>query len=72
MYTKMEVDFLRDDTDTVHHYESQGQKRKGQFEQGMEALSQMDRIKQVNYCTRAHMIILLGWSLVGVNQLWNS
>ena len=51
MYTKMEVDFLRDDTDTVHHYESQGQKRKGQFEQGMEALSQMDRIKQVNSCT---------------------
>ena len=50
MYTKMEVNFLRDDTDTVHHYESQGQKRKGQFEQGMEALSQMDRIKQVCSC----------------------
>ena len=50
MYTKMEVNFLRDDTDTVHHYESQGQKRKGQFEQGMEALSQMDRIKQVYSC----------------------
>lgn len=39
--------FLTDSTDTVHHYESQGKTSKGQFEQGMEALSQMDRIKQV-------------------------
>eukprot|EP00088_Acartia_fossae_P067970 TRINITY_DN8536_c0_g1_i3.p1 TRINITY_DN8536_c0_g1~~TRINITY_DN8536_c0_g1_i3.p1 ORF type:complete len:408 (-),score=107.34 TRINITY_DN8536_c0_g1_i3:577-1800(-) len=41
------IEFLLDEKDTVHHYESQGKKRAGQFEQGMEALSQMDRVQQV-------------------------
>jgi len=46
-YKKNKIEFLLDEKDTVHFYESKGKKRAGQFEQGMEALSQMDRIKQV-------------------------
>jgi len=46
-YKKNKIEFILDEKDTVHFYESQGRKRAGQFEQGMEALSQMDRIKQV-------------------------
>jgi len=47
MYKRLEVEFLVEAADTVHHYEAQARESKGQFEQGMEALSQMDRIKQV-------------------------
>ena len=40
--------FLTDETDTVHHYESQAKTdTKDTMEHGMEALSKMDRIKQV-------------------------
>ncbi|XP_023334766.1 putative E3 ubiquitin-protein ligase UBR7 [Eurytemora carolleeae] len=46
-YTQHNISFLLDNTDTVHYYESQGLSEKGQFEQGMEVLSQMDRVKQV-------------------------
>jgi len=47
MYKQLDVAFIIDPVDTVHHYEAQARESKGQFEQGMEALSQMDRIKQV-------------------------
>jgi len=47
MYLDLKITFLTSDTDTVHHYESQALERKDSLEQGMEALSQMDRVKQV-------------------------
>jgi len=46
-YKKNNISFLYDEKDTVHFYESKGKKRAGQFEQGMEALSQMERVQQV-------------------------
>merc|ERR1712042_379240 len=39
--------FLTEESDTVHHYESQARDKKGTLEQGMEALSQLDRVEQV-------------------------
>jgi len=47
LYLDTKTSFLTQDTDTVHHYESQARERKGTLEQGMEALSQLDRVKQV-------------------------
>jgi len=47
MYEKENLKFLLDPSDTVHSYEAKARGNKGQFEQGMEALSQMDRVKQV-------------------------
>jgi len=46
-YKEEELEFLLDPNDTVHSYEEQAQEDKGQFEKGMEALSQLDRVKQV-------------------------
>ena len=48
LYTDLKVTFLTDETDTVHYYESQAKtEKKDTMEHGMEALSRMDRIKQV-------------------------
>jgi len=47
MYLDTNTSFLTEDSDTVHHYESQARDRKGTLEQGMEALGQLDRVKQV-------------------------
>eukprot|EP00090_Calanus_glacialis_P026870 TRINITY_DN42238_c0_g1_i1.p1 TRINITY_DN42238_c0_g1~~TRINITY_DN42238_c0_g1_i1.p1 ORF type:complete len:402 (+),score=131.60 TRINITY_DN42238_c0_g1_i1:48-1208(+) len=47
LYLDTKTTFLTQETDTVHHYESQARERKGTLEQGMEALSQLDRVKQV-------------------------
>ncbi|XP_059091359.1 putative E3 ubiquitin-protein ligase UBR7 [Tigriopus californicus] len=42
------LEFVKDLEDTVHHYESQSeQKESSQYEDGMKALSEMDRVKQV-------------------------
>jgi len=47
LYKDTNTSFLTEESDTVHHYESQARDKKGTLEQGMEALSQMDRVKQV-------------------------
>jgi len=47
MYLDTKITYLTTETDTVHHYESQAVERKDSLEQGMEALSQLDRVKQV-------------------------
>jgi len=47
LYIDTNTSFLTEESDTVHHYESKARDKKGTLEQGMEALSQMDRVKQV-------------------------
>jgi len=47
LYQQENVAFLIDEEDTVHHYESQAKNEGTQYEKGMEALSSMDRVKQV-------------------------
>merc|ERR1719445_762316 len=47
LYADTNTSFLTEESDTVHHYESQARDKKGTLEHGMEALSQMDRVKQV-------------------------
>jgi len=47
LYADSNTSFLTEESDTVHHYESQARDKKGTLEQGMEALSQLDRVKQV-------------------------
>lgn len=47
LYQENNVKFLIDEEDTVHHYESQAKNEGSQYEKGMEALSSMDRVKQV-------------------------
>jgi len=47
LYSDTKTTFLTEENDTVHHYESLGREKKGTLEQGMEALSQMDRVRQV-------------------------
>jgi len=47
LYSDTKTTFLTEENDTVHHYESQSREKKGTMEQGMEALSQMDRVRQV-------------------------
>lgn len=50
MYVEKKVLFLLDDEDTVHSYEEQGKAKndcQSRYDQGMQALSQMDRIRQV-------------------------
>jgi len=47
LYRQENVAFLIDEEDTVHHYESQAKNEGTQYEKGMEALSSMDRVKQV-------------------------
>jgi len=47
LYLATKTTFLTEEADTVHYYESQARERKGVLEQGMEALGQLDRVKQV-------------------------
>jgi len=47
MYEDRKISFLPKETDTVHYYESQAQKAPDVMEKGMEALGQLDRVKQV-------------------------
>jgi len=47
LYQQENIAFLTDEEDTVHHYESQAKNEGTQYEKGMEALSAMDRVKQV-------------------------
>jgi len=47
LYQQENVAFLTDEEDTVHYYESQAKNEGTQYEKGMEALSAMDRVKQV-------------------------
>jgi len=47
LYNDAGTAFLTQETDTVHYYEAQAKETRGQFEQGMEALGQLDRVKQV-------------------------
>ena len=48
MYADKKIAFLTDEEDTVQYYESRSrEEKKGTLEHGMEALSQMDRVKQV-------------------------
>ena len=48
MYQEHCVDFLLDPEDTVHYYERKTETEKGsQYEEGMKALSEMDRTKQI-------------------------
>jgi len=48
MYLESGVSFLTSHEDTVHHYEEKSKAAGGsQYEEGMKALSEMDRVKQV-------------------------
>ena len=48
MYKENCVEFLFDPEDTVHYYEKKAETEKGsQYEEGMKALSEMDRTKQI-------------------------
>ena len=48
MYSARNIAFLADEEDTVVYYESRAkEQKKGTLEHGMEALSKMDRVKQV-------------------------
>ena len=48
MYQENRLDFLLDPEDTVHYYEKKAETEKGsQYEEGMKALSEMDRTKQI-------------------------
>merc|ERR1719270_1012832 len=47
LYQLENVAFLIDEEDTVHFYESQAKNEGTQYEKGMEELSKMDRVKQV-------------------------
>jgi len=47
IYQDQNLSFLIDEEDTVHYYESQAKNEGSQYEKGMEALSSMDRVKQV-------------------------
>eukprot|EP00092_Neocalanus_flemingeri_P018148 GFUD01019640.1.p1 GENE.GFUD01019640.1~~GFUD01019640.1.p1 ORF type:complete len:393 (-),score=140.07 GFUD01019640.1:77-1255(-) len=47
LYSDTRTTFLTQETDTVLHYESQACEKRNTLEQGMEALSQLDRVKQV-------------------------
>jgi len=47
LYKQQGIQFIASMEDTVQHYESQGAERPGMIEKGMEALGQMDRVKQV-------------------------
>jgi hypothetical protein len=47
-YTASKIEFLFDETDMVQEYERQGLEQPTQYEQGMQALSEMDRTKQID------------------------
>ena len=50
MYSDKEIEFLCDECDTVHYYETKGKEEAtpaSQYAKGMQALSNMDRIQQV-------------------------
>lgn len=48
MYQELSIDFLIDPEDTVHYYENKSAEIKtSQYEDGMKALSDMDRTKQI-------------------------
>jgi len=52
VYAGRELEFLLDPEDTVHHYEAKGKEEQGsQYENGMKALSEMDRTQQVEAIT---------------------
>ena len=47
MYAEKLVSFLMDDSESVLAYERRGLNRTSQYEQGIEALSSMGRVQQV-------------------------
>ena len=52
MYEDLNVTFLCDDMDTLRVYTSAGKDKKpSRYEKGMQALQNMDRIKQVEVLT---------------------
>jgi hypothetical protein len=50
-YKDHHVEFLCDDEDMVQEYEKQGLSQPTQYEQGMQALSSMERTKQIDVIT---------------------
>lgn len=49
MYKERSLEFLIDESDTVHNYEQRGRDKtaSSQYEKGMQALSSMNRVQQV-------------------------
>lgn len=49
MYKQRSLEFLIDESDTVHNYEQRGRDKtaSSQYEKGMQALSSMNRVQQV-------------------------
>ena len=48
VYERLHVSYLLDDSDMIAAYEERGRRRHGsQYEDGMQALSGMDRVQQV-------------------------
>lgn len=71
MYKSSKVSFITDEEDTVAAYEARGKARKAQagagpsqYERGMEALSSLDRVQQMeailseSYLTLFYLLIL--------------
>ncbi|KAK3093346.1 hypothetical protein FSP39_014316 [Pinctada imbricata] len=57
MYNERDLEFLTDNTDTVHSYETQGKEQttpSSQYAKGMQALSGMDRLQQVEMLQGYH------------------
>lgn len=47
IYRNGSLEFLSNPEDTVHHYESESKKAGSSYDDGMKALSEMDRVKQM-------------------------
>ena len=63
MYKSKGVEFLIDPLDTVQEYEEAGKVRRekygsSQYERGLQALSEMDRIRQVEAIQRKYLYYL--------------
>lgn len=60
MYKDLEVSYLTSESDSINAYEARGKKAPGdgsQYEQGMKALSTMDRVQQVEVIQGLYMSV---------------
>jgi E3 ubiquitin-protein ligase UBR7 len=54
MYRSQEIEFLSDETDTVHHYEAKGKEKGVQishYERGLNEINKMDRVQSIEAIT---------------------
>ena len=70
MYTKDNVEFLLDESDPVQVYEAKAPaQQSSQYDQGMEVLSQLDRVQQVEALHGKNFKVAYGYLKLNITSV---